>query len=148
MPLPPGALSSTTSGAGTCHTLPIHHCTRWTCTSLIQIQPPKLGWFFQSNYWKNFFSGHFERVSTASQCCKIQNSSSSSYYVRFFRGIFGVKDLATWSLLVLEVTGDWKVMRFCLPCIQVLCCGIGGGCDSSLGVKGERSVWRGEESVR
>ena len=37
--------------------------------------------------------------------------------LRFFRGFFGVEDLATWSLLVLEVTGDWKVRRFvCLAC--------------------------------
>ena len=76
-----GAPSSTTSGAGTCHTLPTHHCTCWTCTSLVQTRSsPKLGWFFRSNYWKNFLSGHFERVLTASQCRKIQNRHDHRYY--------------------------------------------------------------------
>ena len=68
--------------------------------------PPKFGWFFQSNYLS--FTGYFERVSTASQCQKIQNHHHHRYY-GFFRRLFGVKNVATWSLLVVEATGDWKV---------------------------------------
>ena len=66
----------------------------------------KIGLVFSEQLW--VFSGYFERVSTASQCRKIQNHYHHRYY-GFFRRLFGVKNVATWSFLVVEATGDWKV---------------------------------------
>ena len=67
---------------------------------------PKIGLVFSEQLL--VFSGYFERVSTASQCRKIQNHYHHRYY-GFFRRLFGVKNVATWSFLVVEATGDWKV---------------------------------------
>ena len=80
------------------------------------------------------------------------SKSSSSSLLWFFRGLFGVKVLATWSPLVLEAMGDLKVgwvgSRFFCLAYKFSDSGVvsvEGGCDSSLGVEGvvgERS--RGE----
>ena len=97
--------SLTTSGAGTCHTLPIHHCTHWTWVFSVSDDLQNWVSFFRSNYWSSQGILRESRLLLNAKKFKI----TITIILWFFRRLFGVKNVATWSLLVVEATGDWKV---------------------------------------